>query len=383
MTVIHGVRLWLKQTMTWIHSQVRYLPSSVEAHIVCERVANLDQFGLPRIHCLWETSRARYLWELGLRKLGLRKHLGFLVEQALRNRAQLLHSHFGDVGWANIGAARRAGMRHVVTFYGYDVGNLPDRDPRWHGRYKALFESVDGVLCEGPHMAKSIAALGCPERKLRVHRLGVEVEKIAFRPRAWKPTEPLRVLIAASFQEKKGIPDAMEALGRLQYDLPLEVTVIGDASQERRSQAEKGKILAALERHSLQGRVRMLGYRPHADLLEEAYRHHVFLSPSLTASDGDTEGGAPVTLIEMAATGMPLVSTRHCDIPEIVQHGVTGLLAGERDVKGLIEQLQWLVDHPERWSEMILQARRRVESEFNAQRQGEKLADIYRELVGT
>ncbi len=70
-----------------------------------------------------------------------------------------------------------------------------------------------------------------------------------------------------------------------------------------------------------------MGYQPHSTLFAEAYRHHIFLSPSVTASTGDTEGGAPVSLIEMAATGMLIVSTTHCDIPEVIKHGVTGLLA--------------------------------------------------------
>ncbi len=52
-------------------------------------------------------------------------------------------------------------------------------------------------------------------------------------------------------------------------------------------------------------------------------RHHLFLSPSVTAPDGDSEGGAPVSIIEAAATGMPVVSTTHCDIPQAVDDGVT------------------------------------------------------------
>ena len=82
--------------------------------------------------------------------------------------------------------------------------------------------------------------------------------------------------------------------------------------------------MAVIEKHKLQSKIRMLGFQPYSVLLEEAYTHHIFLSPSVTASDGDTEGGAPVTLIEMLATGMPIVSTTHCDIPEIICKGPEG-----------------------------------------------------------
>ena len=115
--------------------------------------------------------------------------------------------------------------------------------------------------------------------------------------------------------------------------------------------------------------------------MEEARRHHVFLSPSVTASDGDTEGGAPVSLIEMSASGMMIVSTTHCDIPGVILDGKTGLLAPERDVDGLVERLQWIVAHPEQWMEMQRAGRAHIEAEFDARRQGERLGEIYRDLA--
>ena len=367
--------------MTWLYNQVYYLPNEVESHIVCETTENLAQFWLPNIHSLAEAPCWRYYWDLGLRKLRIRRHIGFLVEQTKLYHAQVLHSHFGNIGWANLEAVKQAGLKHVVTFYGLDVNYLPKQDPSWHNRYQSLFAQIDCVLCEGTHMAKCVIALGCQEDKVRVHHLGVRVNEIAFKPRVWSSGEPLRVLIAASFREKKGIPYALEALGRIQHDVPLEITIIGDASTEARSQAEKQKILVTIEKYNLQSKVRLLGYQSHSVLFKEAYKHHVFLSPSVTASDGDTEGGAPVVLIEMAATGMPIVSTRHCDIPGVVEHGVTGLLSQERDVDGLTSELKWLVNHPEQWSHMAEAGRRRVQEKFNASTQGHRLAEIYLAVI--
>ena len=378
-TVIHSFPEWLPQTMTWLYNQVHYLPDRIESHIVCETTENLDQFWLRNIHSLAEAPPWRCYWDLCLRKLQVRRHLGFLVEQVKRCNAQVLHSHFGNVAWANLEAAKQVGLKHVVTFYGQDVNYLPTQDTRWYKRYQSLFAQIDCVLCEGTYMAKCVIALGCPQEKVQVHHLGVKVDEIAFKPKVWSPGEPLRVLIAASFREKKGIPYALEALGRMQHDVPLEITIIGDATAEARSQAEKKKILATIEKYNLHSKVRLLGYQPHTVLFEEAYKHHIFLAPSVTASDGDTEGGAPVVIIEMAATGILIVSTTHCDIPELVQNGVTGLLAQERNVDGLVYQLKSLIAHPEQWAKMLEAGRRYVAKEYNARIQGERLAAIYQE----
>ena len=365
-----------------MYNQIRHLPKEVEAHIICEVTENLDQFWLPNIHSLSETSRCRYYWDLWLRKIGLRRHLGFLVKQARKYHAQLLHSHFGNVGWLNTKAALKAKLKHIITFYGFDVNYLPRLNQGWSRRYQELFRYADRILCEGPHMADCIEALGCPRDKIQVQHLGVSLTEIVFKPRTWDPKEPLRVLMAASFQEKKGIPDALEALGRIQKDVRLEITLIGDANSEMRSQLEKSKILDVMGRYNLQRKTRMLGFQPLAVLFEEAYKHHIFLSPSVTAVDGDTEGGVPVSIIEMAATGMPVVSTRHCDIPEVIHHGVTGLLVQERDIEGLAGSLHWLMENTDRWFPMVEAGRRHLEVEYNAKRQGERLARIYEELIG-
>jgi len=238
------------------------------------------------------------------------------------------------------------------------------------------------MICEGPQLAAKLRALGCPGEKITVHHLGVPVSEIPFSVRHWDKVGPVRILLAASFLEKKGLPDAISAISLLRKaGLHVAITVIGDATREKRSRVEKERILGMLERTGLAGSTRLLGYQTHRALLEEACRHHIFLSPSKTASDGDSEGGAPVTLIEMSATGMPVVSTRHGDIPSVVKHGETGYLADEGDVEGLQGHLRYLVDHSDRWQVLGMAGRRHIESEYDAAKLGTGLAGIYRSLL--
>ncbi len=381
-TVFHNSSVWLPQTQTWMYNQIRYVPADrIEPHVVCETTENLDQFLVPNIHCSSQDSTRGNYWDKALKKARIRRYDGYLVRVARRHQAHLLHSHFGDSGWANISAAKKAGIGHVVTFYGYDVNFLPNVDERWLDRYKKLFETADRILCEGSYMAGSIVKLGCPQSKVKVQHLGVEIDRIEFRPRTWKPGETLRVLIAASFREKKGIPYALEALGRLKDEVPLEITIIGDAGNVPKFQEEKRQIMEIIKKYNLKTCTDMMGYQPHTVLFNEAYKHHIFLSPSVTARDGDSEGGAPVTIIELAASGMPIVSSFHCDIPEVVKHGVTGLLAEERDVTGIIKHLHWLIANPVSWNEMLKAARKHIENEYDVVQQGARLASIYEEVV--
>jgi colanic acid/amylovoran biosynthesis glycosyltransferase len=115
--------------------------------------------------------------------------------------------------------------------------------------------------------------------------------------------------------------------------------------------------------------------------MKQAYRNHIFISPSVTASDGDTEGGAPVTLIEMAASGIPVVSTMHCDIPGVIEEGVTGLLAPERDVDGLVSHIRWLLENNDSWETMLKEGRKKMEREFDVRAQAQILSEIYRKIL--
>ena len=116
-------------------------------------------------------------------------------------------------------------------------------------------------------------------------------------------------------------------------------------------------------------------------MIGEAFKHHIFLSPSVTSADGDSEGGAPVTIIEMAASGMPVVSSEHCDIPEIIIDEKTGLLAPERDAETLSKHLVWLAENPNEWINLTSAARKHIDENYNAVIQGKKLADIYQSMI--
>lgn len=357
------------------------MPAHVGNYVVCDRTENLDEF--PTDHLISADQDPKPLQFLCARswRIARRRQSYLLRRQVQSSEAQIIHSHFGDRGWFNIDDANRSGARHVVTFYGYDVSRLPKLQPQWQQRFRELFDTADLFLCEGPFLAQSLIKLGCPPGKIKVHHLGIRLQDISFRPRCWQPGEPLRVLLAGSFVEKKGMPLAINALGRIMRRADLEITIIGDDNGQPRSRQEKIRMLDALRANGLESKTQLLGYQPYAILMQEAARNHVFLSPSVTASDGDSEGGAPVSIIDMAATGMPVVSSTHCDIPEVLQDGISGLLAKEEDIDELAERLHWLLDHPDEWTPMVEAARRRIEAEFDSEKQGQRLAALYEQLL--
>jgi colanic acid/amylovoran biosynthesis glycosyltransferase len=373
--VVYSVRKWLPLTMRWIYNQIKYL-ESFKPLILADSTTNLQE--LPDIPVVAINGKHRLaLFELA-HKLGFRFSPSNYDSAIKKHHPTLLHSHVGNRAWYDLPLAKKHNLKQIVTFYGADLSYWPAQYPVWKKRYEELFNRADLFLCEGPYMATSLNDLGCSKDKIVVHRLGVDLNEIAYCPR--KPPEDgkLRILIAGRFTEKKGIPYAIKAIGLLgQKNEKTEITIIGDAGDTRREKEEKSKIMQVIKKYKLQNKTRMLGFQPYEVLMEEAYRHHIFVSPSINADDGDAEGGLPITIIEMAASGMPVVSTNHCDIPGLIIHQKTGLLAEERNVDELAGHLEWLCSHPGRWSSLIANARKRVEKNFNVLIQGQRLLDIY------
>ena len=382
--VVHYIVKWLPQTATWMHHQVQFLPAEVENFVVCNSTENLSQFAVPNIHSLEKFPQWPQFLQRAKAKLRLStpmgRHLPLLEQVILRVRPDILHTHFGHWGWVNSKLALQYGIKHVVSFYGADVNHVPHADPRWFPRYREMGSRVDRVLCEGPYMADSIAALGIPRSKVKVHRLGVDLSKIRFEPRRYEKGQTLRFLIVGSYREKKGIPYALEALALFarQFD-NFEITVIGDADQSQREQAEKAIILQTVKECNLGPRVRILGEQPYDVVLKEAYRHHIFLSPSLVAGDKDCEGGAPVAIIEMAASGMPIVGTRHCDIPFVLSEENAPYLVAERDSKALCGAITRLVECD--WQNLVARNRKFVEEQLDVRKQGQRLLQAYQDLI--
>lgn len=364
--------------MTWVYNQLKY-QSGIQSIVIAEQLQNDDHFPWSSVYVPEEFMNPfAYRFLQVARRLGSKWHPRAHHEAVREHNPIILHSHFGDRGWYDISFAQQYSMKHVVTFYGYDVSMLPVQRPYWKKRYKQLFQSADRFLCEGPFMAQSLVALGCPQEKITVQRLGVEIERIPYKRRKLRKGEPLKILIAGSFREKKGIPVALEAIALLYNEYKtIQVTVIGDAGRRKVDQIEKEKILKVISDNNIEGIVKLVGFQPYETLIQAFYKNHIFLSPSVTAADGDSEGGAPVTIIEASASGMPVVSTYHCDIPYVVIDKKTGVLAPERDVLALVDALGYFIDNQNLLEEMGRNAHEYINGRYSAKTQALMLKDIY------
>jgi colanic acid/amylovoran biosynthesis glycosyltransferase len=164
--------------------------------------------------------------------------------------------------------------------------------------------------------------------------------------------------------EKKGHRYTLKAFAGLMARRPglaAHLDMIGNGPQleEMRDLVEQLGLAAHATVH---------GGLPHDQVRDLLNQANVFVLPSVTAADGDMEG-IPVSIMEAMAMGLPIVSTRHSGIPELVADGISGLLVAEHDIPALTGAFERLIDTPGLIVRMGLAGRSIVERDYSATRQ--------------
>lgn len=259
----------------------------------------------------------------------------------------------------------------ITTFRGYDLSS----DLRRYGPhvYDRLFVEADLICCVSASMKDKLVALGCDANKIVVHRSGVDTQKFTLRPLTPADNGTVRVLTVARLVEKKGVQYGIQAVATLLQRYPqLEYRIVGDGPLRE----ELNRLIASL---GAQTHITLLGWKRQDEIIALLQNTDILVAPSVTAATGDEEG-VPGVVMEALACGVPVVSTWHAGIPEVVQDGRCGFLVAERDATALAEKLAYLIAHPEQRIEMGRAGRRRIEELCDLQRLNDRLVELYRQV---
>lgn len=364
----HYISSFLPLTENWIY-KLLINHKNYKPIVITRSVKNLNLFPFNNIYSLAiKPTWKRYLELIRFKFLG---YIPFFKNVCKKEETSILHVHFGYQGIKSIGLKKKLGVPMVCSFYGYDVFKLP-KQKKYRTAYKNLFQNADKLLVLGPYMKNELISLGCPENKIEIQHLGIDTQKIKFKPRKLDPNNPIKILLASSFVEKKGIDITIKALGILKKEFPFKVEIIGDGLL-------KESIVALIKENNLENDIVLHGYKPYEFFIDKTYECDIFVQASKTTTDNDKEG-TPMSLVDAMASGMPVVSTRHSDIPEIVIDGYNGYLAEENSVDDLVKCLRRIISS-DKFEELSKNARNHIEEQFDASVLAVKLENIYTNLI--
>lgn len=313
---------------------------------------------------------------LNFKKYGAYASLNHLfhLELLMNKKYDIIHCQYGTIGqdWAYI--KEIVDTKLAVSFRGYDLMRMVlEHGP---GVYKELFDKGDVFLPVSQYFAKKLEEMGCSKRKIRVLYSGIDVQKYQYRERTFDFQEKIELLSAGRLVEKKGIKYVIYAVEKLVKQYPgVRYTIVGTGKAEDELKRLSGSLKLEDNIHFINGLS--------DDEMQKIYeKSQIFVLPCVQAQDHDQEG-IPNVLKEAMATGLPVISTRHSGIPELVQDGVSGFLVPERDVDGLVSKCEYLISHPQRCAEMGRLGRKFVEKNFEISQLNQRLIELYAQPLNT
>jgi glycosyltransferase involved in cell wall biosynthesis len=362
----------LPPSETFIAQPARHLQRYLPIFCGVERVPGLD---LP--------SERTFVLDAGslagrLRRKALRDHARapYLVRALRRAGAHVLHAHFGPDGLQALPLAQRCGIPLVTTYHGYDVtwsdAALAASNPTRARYVERRGELIAGARLHLPvsdHLRKRLLALGFPSERVVVHHIGVDCETLVPAPEEERDE---LVLFVGRFVEKKGPDHFVRAAAICRREHPrARFAMVGDGPLRAQTERLAGELGTEVTFH---------GWQPPDVVRQLMGRARILCVPSVVAANGDSEG-LPTAICEAGALGTPSVGYAHSGIPEVVEHGRTGLVVPEGAVEELGHAVAGVLADTDRWRGFSAAARARVEQHFNVRVQTDRLEHIYDEIT--
>lgn len=290
---------------------------------------------------------------------GLKRFLqaGVIAAHLLKQPVDALHAHFASSATRVAGfVARLTGIPYSFTAHAKDIFHQ-EVDPA--SLRRKIRDARFVVTVSQFNRAYLQAIQGEGPGDVRCLYNGVDLRH--FKPNPRTARDPGLILGVGRLVEKKGFATLIQACALLaQRGLDFRCEIIGAGEQQ-------GQLAALIAQMRLDRQVSLVGPKPQDAVLAAYQRAAIFALPCMVASDGNRDG-LPTVMLEAMAAGLPVVATTVTGNPEIVDHGVSGLLVEPEDAAALAEALARLLQDPALRQQMGAAGRKKVQRAFDVRR---------------
>lgn len=313
-------------------------------------------------------SPSKILESLNIFKYGkyaLSLNLLYMTLSFLDENFDIIFCHFGPIG--NIGAClKQIGVRGklVTMFHGADIrlGIIKGKN-----YYKKLFEVGDCFLAISEYNYRNLVHFGANPEKIIYHSVGIDVKKFSRQQPAFvKNNSTIKIITVARLIEEKGLEYGIQVIKKLQKNNPeinLEYLIIGE-----------GPLEVSLKELGLNKIIYFLGSMAQEQVIQEMKKAQIFFLPSIAEA-------LPVVLMEAQVVGLPIVATKIGGISEVIVDGKSGFLVPAKDIKAMVEKMEFLIKNHKIRLEMGIYGRKFVEEHYDINKLNSRLVKIFQNLI--
>lgn len=283
--------------------------------------------------------------------------------------ADIMHCHFGTTARtiADLKAIGAIKAPMLASFHGMDITVFP----KTHGKayYTRLFKIAEMFTGNSTFIINKMYENGCmPEKTFKIPEC-INIDQFEYRGSA-PVRNVLKIFTVGRFVEKKGYEYSLRAVALLKkQNIAFQYDIVGEGPLKER-------MIALARELGIEKSVVFHGGMKQEELKKIYSASHIFLLPSVTAANGDTEGQGLV-LQEAQAIGVPVLATLHNGFPDSIIDGKTGYLVPEKDHVALYNKLVLLNNNELLCAEMGELGRKFVEQSFDSKIVVKNLLKLY------
>jgi colanic acid/amylovoran biosynthesis glycosyltransferase len=257
------------------------------------------------------------------------------------------------------------GIKFFIHGHGVDVSQYL-KNPHWREQY-LRYNDADGVVAMSKATGARLESIGIHRDQIHVIPYGVHVPP---QPARRQERQAVRSIAVGRMTGKKAPVLLLDAFRRACERTPnLYLDHVGE-----------GDLMVAakhfIDAFRLGERVTLHGGQLNSFAHKVMAEGDIFVQHSVTDPVTGDEEGLPVAILEAMAHAMPVVSTRHAGIPEIVIDGETGYLVDEGDTESMADRIVKLADDPDLRQKMGEAGWRRIKDHFSWEKERTSLLRI-------
>ena len=328
---------------TFIYNQVKEVARYHNVLYLCTNRQNQKIFPFENVRVIqfqysrfMQSIKGRlelYDLQLNFRNRFFRKRIEVEIDKF---KPDIIHLQFGYEALKLLDNSYNINYRYIISFRGFDASRMLN--------YRSYRLALENYLCKENvfctfvcnYLRENLRKYEIPVDKSEIIYSNTDTEFFKRENNSYPENGPFVFLQVSSFREKKGHVYTLRAFKQLIDRNPRQQFELGFTGKRNDMYHEVEKEVSSL---GLETNVKFLGWTSPKETKEYLGKCNCVILHSVTARNGDQEG-IPNALMEAMAMELPVISTVHAGIPELVKHGINGFLVKERDINGYSKYME-------------------------------------------